>query len=103
MAAPWRASAHRIRISPLNVPMLPDSFRKALFGLNAKAAKIGGDDVAARNVEMAKQHLTQHNLNLPAEVSDVIHQLFAKVRLPKLVGKNISEHFGAIGSYIAVC
>lgn len=54
-------------------------------------------------IKKAKSHLQQHQLDLPADVPKKTEELFAKVKIPRLLGRNVEEHFENIGTQQAVC
>ena len=94
VARMYASASKAVRISELNVPMLPEGIRKSLFGAAA--------GVDAAQVVRAKEHLQRHQLDLPSDVPPATEKLFAALKLPPLLGSNIKEHFDAIGQQLAV-
>jgi hypothetical protein len=79
--------------------MIPNEMRKSLFGVDRTEDK---QAQPRENIVRAKEHLRHHQLDVPVEVPERMEKLFAKVKLPKLLGSTIEEHFENVGAQLAV-
>eukprot|EP01135_Chromosphaera_perkinsii_P011811 Nk52_evm2s2506 gene=Nk52_evmTU2s2506 len=104
-----------IRMSPLKIQLLPESLRRQIFpevfeeGYEEKRSsfrKINPrvnfrnetpQEIEKRNIDIAKKHLNQSGL-LSTE-PDILEPV--DFQLPPLQGKDIREHFRALGEYAA--
>ena len=81
-----RENSSQPRRNPVNIQMLTDTLHKQIYGSGSKS------QICSENLKIIQSHLEKHGLanKTTSALSDI------DLKLPKLLGENIEDHFFAI-------